>query len=1571
MNNVGNIGGWELAAIIGILVLMAAGVVAFILTVLHILKSLQARSGGPAPAATVRLATCPSCGIPLPSDAPQGLCPRCVMQVGIATEDTGEPAFKDASGKPSPPDPAELAKHFPQLEILELLGQGGMGAVYKARQKDLDRLVALKVLPGGPGEDPAFAERFMREARALARLSHPNIVAVHDFGQVQRNDHSSAGVPPAPGTGQTEKGTEAAGETPALLYYFIMEFIDGPNLRQLMHGQKLSPREAMTLVPKICEALQFAHDEGIVHRDIKPENILVDKKGRVKIADFGIAKIVGKTRDATITGAKDVIGTPHYMAPEQVEHPTEVDHRADIYSLGVVFYEMLTGELPLGKFEAPSHKVQMDVRLDEVVLRSLAKAPERRYQHASEVKTDVEMIAASEGSAAPAEEPQAPSRTLANRRAWFAPLVVVRQGQRVIHWPGVALDAFLLAGIYAISWLFWVLLLSPFVGTPHVGALFGGMLGFLAAMLGLGFYRSFRTPIDRLKNLDQQSLAQQPHSGGSSAMATATTSAATAPNARFSRLAIIGAGWAGFAMLAVLFQYVAGTEGGPGQSPTALGLALVITLMPLGLTAPIGTTICGVIALSQIRRSEGGLCGLGLALFDLLLFPLLTLDAVVIGLTFLLMGQILVWVGFDSGTEPSLEAVLLPATLIILVIDFWLARRAWRSAKGMLGHVPTATERESAATWMRIAVPVSAALLVGAAALMVATPLQSRRRAEGLRARLQMEVERDAQAMKSTQEEGGSIGSAKGDRFHVTREVTLASPEGRTAELLDLDTGNRATHTAFGENDRETHAWIRSNKLDVLGVVKKGQVALLCNDMAVIPVDNNLWATARPEQVLTNWSLGQQEPKPVVGISPLTDHTDTFFFRTREDGHGMLQILNQSDEPPGVDIRYKLTRTEAATNEVPRFAVRNAPLRDAIQTLAKQAELNVIFDPELESDRGGPNGRSILQTPLNLDWEDVTAEAALNTLLDTHGLMLKPDHRTGVALVSKTSADPLDVSALSPPPVVVSTHPQSGAANVDPALQELRVTFSKSMQDGNWSWVKLDDETFPEMKGDPHYLDDGRTCVLPVKLEPGRTYATWINVDDFELFQDEDGQASVPYLLVFKTKANASATASAAANAPDLVTVGRGGGAQFPSIQEAINAVADGGTVRIGAGQYNERLEITKPVRLIGAGWEQTMIGPTNAWEPPSSEQLQEMQRRFEAAQSDAERARLRAEFTRRIQPPVVFIQNASDVFLEGLKFTQPGVAPDGKLLSGSAIQVWSAELEMKACAVLGSPGSGIALTDGARADIRATLIAAVWNRGVAINDDSRAVIEGCDIRNCHYAGVTISRNAEVVMERCRISGAAWHGIRYDHVSPRIKGNLIFGNARSGIYASGRTAAQVRQNIFFNNEMNGISCWSNNKDVIEGNTFAGNHREALSILGASDPTVRSNIFSGHPVAVYQGRIGGEPESVVPGLPLVLDNLFWNNATNWVRATHMDTNGVWRSEAVELGDVTQSRIADPQFADATQFDFKLSSDSLPCRDGIGAADPIPFASPWPIQPEELAIIPDGDSRDARQWKRPGQ
>lgn len=297
---------------------------------------------------------CQTCGKALPAEAPHGLCPACLLQR----------TFQDA---PAPPPPEielqQLSAAFPQLVIEAMIGQGGMGRVYRAQQPHLNRTVALKVLSAERASDPEWLERFSREARALARLSHPHIVQVYDFG-----------------------------ETP--LPYLLMEHVEGVNLRQAMQSGGLTTREALAIVPKLCDALQYAHEHGVLHRDIKPENILIDTEGRVKLADFGLAKLRDESAmPFTLTQSGAKLGTLAYMAPEQVEKPADVDHRADIYSLGVVLYEMLTGELPLGRFPSPSEASGADARLDAIVMRTLEKHREKRFQSAGEMKTGLESAA--------------------------------------------------------------------------------------------------------------------------------------------------------------------------------------------------------------------------------------------------------------------------------------------------------------------------------------------------------------------------------------------------------------------------------------------------------------------------------------------------------------------------------------------------------------------------------------------------------------------------------------------------------------------------------------------------------------------------------------------------------------------------------------------------------------------------------------------------------------------------------------------------------------------------------------------------------------------------------------------------------------------------------------------------------------------------------------------------------------------------------------------------------------------------------------------------------------------------
>lgn len=321
---------------------------------------------------------CSQCRSTVPQDAPNGLCPRCLVLVGLgpqAPEDSANQATVDIDTTANTEFHSlqNLESVFPNLEFIELLGRGGMGVVYKAKQKELGRIVAVKILSPEVRGKPAFTDRFEREAKAMAKLNHPNIVTIHEFGK--RDSH----------------------------YYLLMEFVDGPNLRQFMQRERLSPTEALKIVPQICDALQYAHNTGVIHRDIKPENMLIDSRGNIKIADFGLSKLMRQEEiDLSLTGDHQVMGTPLYMAPEQMHQTKSVDHRADLYSLGVVFYELLTGEMPVGRFDPPSQKSGIDSRLDEIILKTLEGQPERRYQNASEIKTDIELISASTANASTA-----------------------------------------------------------------------------------------------------------------------------------------------------------------------------------------------------------------------------------------------------------------------------------------------------------------------------------------------------------------------------------------------------------------------------------------------------------------------------------------------------------------------------------------------------------------------------------------------------------------------------------------------------------------------------------------------------------------------------------------------------------------------------------------------------------------------------------------------------------------------------------------------------------------------------------------------------------------------------------------------------------------------------------------------------------------------------------------------------------------------------------------------------------------------------------------------------------------
>jgi predicted Ser/Thr protein kinase len=314
---------------------------------------------------------CSSCGLASPPDEQrdlQGFCPGCLLDLAAASHPVDDLSARTA--------PLAGGAIFRALEVEDLLGRGGMSFVYRARHRGLDRPVALKILAPELAGRPGFAERFEREAQTMAALDHPRIVRITDFGRARG------------------------------LFFIVMEYVAGMTLRQRLAAGRLPLDEALAIARDVCQALNAAHTRGVIHRDIKPENILLDCAGRAKVTDFGLAKVLSEDGAAGLTGTRVVMGTVRYMAPEQLEDLRAVDHRGDIFSLGVVLYELLTGEVPQGAFPLPSRRARVSRKLDRLVLACLHPEASGRPSSVTQVEHVLAGLSRQPGSG------------MARRRAW-------------------------------------------------------------------------------------------------------------------------------------------------------------------------------------------------------------------------------------------------------------------------------------------------------------------------------------------------------------------------------------------------------------------------------------------------------------------------------------------------------------------------------------------------------------------------------------------------------------------------------------------------------------------------------------------------------------------------------------------------------------------------------------------------------------------------------------------------------------------------------------------------------------------------------------------------------------------------------------------------------------------------------------------------------------------------------------------------------------------------------------------------------------------------------------------------
>jgi len=301
-----------------------------------------------------------------------------------------------------PPEPQDLQRSFTHYEIHAFIAAGGMGAVYLGKQTSLDRPVAIKILPPELSGDQAYLDLFQSEAKALAKLNHHNLVGIIDFGETDG------------------------------MFFIVMEFVPGRSLYNVAYGRSVDQGEAAILISDMCKGLAHAHDNGILHRDIKPSNILIDDEAVPKIVDFGLARPMNRR-----SNSKVVFGTPGYTAPEVTREPETVDHKADIFSIGVMLYELLTGKLPGDTYTPASYINDTDPRFDSIIEKAINPYAVMRYNSAADMAEELDYLIAN-----PSAESQKKSTgtQILQQAQNFAPAPVVDHNGYIVGFTQVPLD---------------------------------------------------------------------------------------------------------------------------------------------------------------------------------------------------------------------------------------------------------------------------------------------------------------------------------------------------------------------------------------------------------------------------------------------------------------------------------------------------------------------------------------------------------------------------------------------------------------------------------------------------------------------------------------------------------------------------------------------------------------------------------------------------------------------------------------------------------------------------------------------------------------------------------------------------------------------------------------------------------------------------------------------------------------------------------------------------------------------------------------------------------------------------